>query len=58
MYGHWVIMSKADIKEYRELLQQASEMFNETGRVPGVDGEEGTDAKEYISETIHNPDAT
>jgi len=56
-------MRKADIEEYRELLQQASEMFDETGCVPGVDGEEAPaerivpDAKEYISETIDNPDA-
>jgi hypothetical protein len=58
------IMSKADIKEYRELLQQASEMFAETGCVCGIDGEEAPaerivpDAKEYIAETIDNPEAT
>ena len=57
-------MRKADIKEYRELLQQASEIFSETGYVSGLDGEEAPaerivpDAKEYIAETIDNPEAT
>ena len=50
-------MSKATTKEVRALLETASEMFDETGCVPGIDGEEVraetmvTDAKEYISET-------
>jgi hypothetical protein len=57
-------MRKADITEYRELLPQASEMFDETGCVCGIDGEEAPaerivpDAKEYIAETIDNPEAT
>ena len=58
-------MSKAIPKE-REcmaLLKEASEMFNETGCVPGFDGEEVPaerivpDVKEYISETIDDPEA-
>ena len=38
-------------------------MFSETGRMPGIDGEEVPaetivlDAKEYISETIDDPEA-
>jgi hypothetical protein len=45
------------------LLKEASEMFSETGCVPGIDGEEVPaetmvlDAKEYISETIEDPEA-
>jgi hypothetical protein len=45
------------------LLKEASEMFEETGCVPGVDGEEVPaermvpEAKEYISETIDDPKA-
>jgi len=45
------------------LLKEASEMFSETGCVPGIDGEEVPaetivqDAKEYISETIDDPEA-
>ena len=41
------------------LLKEASEMFNETGCVPGIDGEQVPaekivpDAKKYISETIY-----
>ena len=55
-------MSKATIKEVRALLETASEMFDETGCVPGFDGEEVRaetmvpDAKEYISESIDNPE--
>jgi hypothetical protein len=51
-------MSKAT----RALLDTASEMFDETGCVPGIDGEEVRaetmvpDAKEYISESIDNPE--
>jgi hypothetical protein len=43
------------------LLKEASEMFDETGCVPGIDGEQVPaerivpDAKEYISETIDDP---
>ena len=54
-------MSKATTKEVRALLDTASEMFEETGCVPGIDGEEVRaettvpDAKEYISESIDNP---
>jgi hypothetical protein len=56
-------MSKAIItKDDMALLKEASEMFNETGCVPGIDGEEVRaetmvpDAKEYISESIDNPE--
>jgi hypothetical protein len=48
-------MSDALPKEARTLLEKASEMFDETGCVPGFDGEEVPaetivpDAKEYIS---------
>jgi hypothetical protein len=44
------------------LLKEASEMFDETGCVPGFDGEQVPaerivpDAKEYISETIDDPE--
>jgi hypothetical protein len=47
-------------KEARTLLQKASEMFEETGCVPGSDGEEVPaetmvpDAKEYILATINS----
>ena len=57
-------MSKAIItKDDMALLKEASEMFNETGCVPGVDGEQVPaervvpDVKEYISETIDDPKA-
>lgn len=56
-------MSKAIPKECMALLKEASEMFSETGCVPGIDGEEVPaetivpDAKEYISETIDDPEA-
>ena len=55
-------MSKATTKEVRALLDTASEMFDETGCVLGIDGEEVRaktmvpDAKEYISESIDNPE--
>src|SRR5271165_4985579 len=61
-YRGEAIMSKAIPKEDRALLREASEMFNETGCVPGIDGEQVPadgivpDAKEYISETIHDPE--
>jgi hypothetical protein len=57
------IMSNALTKEARTLLEKASEMFDETGCVPGFDGEEVPaetmvpDAKEYILETINDPEA-
>jgi hypothetical protein len=57
-------MNSAISKEYRARLQEASEMFEETGCVPGIEGMETPaesivpDAKEYIGETIDNPDAT
>src|SRR5262245_19502858 len=56
-------MSKAIPKECMALLKEASEMFSETGCVPGIDGEEVPaetivpEAKEYISETIEDPEA-
>ena len=55
-------MSKAIPKECMALLKEASEMFDETGCVPGFDGEQVPaerivpDAKEYISETIDDPE--
>src|SRR6516164_1253024 len=57
-------MSNAKSKEYRALLEEAVEMFDETGCVCCLDGEEAPaesivpDAKEYIAETIENPEAT
>ena len=58
------IMSKTITKEDIALLvADASEMFDETGCVPGIDSEEVPaermvpDAKEYISETIDDPEA-
>jgi hypothetical protein len=56
-------MSKAIPKERMALLKEASEMFSETGCVPGIDGEEVPaetivpNAKEYISEAIDDPEA-
>ena len=59
-----IIMSKAIItKDDMALLKEASEMFNETGCVLGIDGEQMPaesmvpDVKEYISETIDDPEA-
>ena len=55
-------MSKAITKERMALLKEASEMFDETGCVPGIDGQGVPaerivpDAKEYISETIDDPE--
>jgi hypothetical protein len=55
-------MSRAITKERMALLNEASEMFDETGCVPGIDGEQVPaerivpDAKEYISETIDDPE--
>jgi hypothetical protein len=54
---------KAIPKECLALLKEATEMFEETGCVPGMDGEQVPaetivpDAKEYISETIDDPKA-
>ena len=56
-------MSKPITKNDMAFLKEASEMFNETGCVPGIDGEQVPaermvpDAKEYISETIDDPEA-
>jgi hypothetical protein len=56
-------MGNALTKEARTLLERASEMFDETGCVPGFDGEEVPAetmlpyAKEYILETIDDPEA-
>src|SRR5262249_1964717 len=57
-------MRKAIItKDDMALLKEASEMFCETGCVPGIDGEQVPaerivpDVKEYISETIDDPEA-
>jgi hypothetical protein len=50
-------------KQYMALLKEAAEMFEETGCVPGIDGEEVPaekivpDAKQYISEMIDDPEA-
>src|SRR4029077_14914620 len=55
-------MSKAIAKEDMALLKEASEMFSETGCVPGIDGEQVPaerivpDAKDYISETLDDPE--
>jgi hypothetical protein len=55
-------MSKTTTKKVRALLETASEMFDETGCVPGIDGEEVRaetmvpEVKEYISESIDNPE--
>ena len=56
-------MRKVITKEEMAALNEASEMFNETGCVPGIDGEEVPaermvpDAKEYISEAIDDAEA-
>jgi hypothetical protein len=56
-------MTNAIPKQCMALLKEASEMFEETGCVPGIDGDEVSpetivpDAKEYISETIDDPEA-
>jgi hypothetical protein len=55
-------VSKAITNECMALLKEASEMFDETGCVPGIDGEQVPaemivpDAKVYISETIDDPE--
>ena len=54
-------MNKAITNEDMALLKEAGEMFNETGCVPGIDGEQVPaerivpDVKEYISEMIGRP---
>jgi hypothetical protein len=56
-------MSNPIPKRCMALLKEASEMFGETGCVPGIDGEQVPaqvivpEAKEYISETIDHPEA-
>jgi hypothetical protein len=56
-------MSNAIPKRGMALLKEASEMFEETGCVPDADGEPVQaeamvpEAKEYISETINDPNA-
>ena len=56
-------MRKVIMKEEMAALNEASEMFNETGCVPGIDGEQVPaermvpDAKEYISEAIDDAEA-
>jgi hypothetical protein len=54
-------MSKAIPKDRMALLEEANDMFDETGCVPGIDGEVPAerivpDAKAYISETIDDPE--
>jgi hypothetical protein len=55
-------MRKVITKAEMALLQEAGEMFNETGCVPGTDGEQVPaerivpDAKEYILEAIDDPE--
>ena len=59
---HRLTMSKAITKECMALLKEASDMFDETGCVPGIDGEQVPaetivpDAKAFISETIDDPE--
>jgi len=56
-------MRNAIAKEEMALLKEATEMFNETGCVPSVDGEPVPaerivpDVKEYISEAIDDPES-
>ena len=56
-------MSNALTKEDKALLERASEMFEETGCLPGFNGEEVPaetmvpNAKEYIGEIINDPEA-
>jgi hypothetical protein len=57
-------MSRAITTEHMALLKEAGELFNETGCVPGVDVKYVPaetivpDVKEYILETIDEPEAT
>jgi hypothetical protein len=56
-------MSNVIPKDCLALIKEASEMFEETGCVPGIDGNEVPaesivpEVKEYISETIDHPEA-
>jgi hypothetical protein len=56
-------MSNAIPTKCMSLLKEATEMFEETGCVPGIDGDEVPaekvvpDAKQYISEIIDDPEA-
>jgi hypothetical protein len=55
------IVSKVLTKKGRTLLQEASEMFDETGFVPGIDRSRYRprivpDVKKYISDTIDDPE--
>jgi hypothetical protein len=56
-------MSNAIPKQWMALLNEAGEVFEETGCVPGMDGEPVLvetivpDAKKYISEIIDDPEA-
>ena len=56
-------MKKVITKEKMALLNEASEMFNETGCVPGINGEQVPaermvpDAREYILEAIDDAEA-
>ena len=56
-------MSRVLTKKEGTLLQEASEMFDETGCVPGIDREQVPaekivpDVKKYISDTIDEPEA-
>jgi hypothetical protein len=57
-------MRKVITKEEMALLNAAGEMFDETGCVPGIDGEQVPaeslvpDATKYILESIDDPEAT
>ena len=55
-------MNKVRNKEYKALLKKVSEIFDEADNLFGIDGEGSLavrivpDAKEYISESIDNPE--
>ena len=57
-------MKKVITKEEMTRLKEVGEMFDQTGCVPGIDGEQVPaermvpDAKEYILESIDDPEAT
>ena len=57
-------MRKVITKEEMTRLKEVGEMFDQTGCVPGIDGEQVPaerlvpDAKEYILESIDDPEAT
>jgi hypothetical protein len=63
MIDGWSHRTASLSKEDMALLKEAGEMFNETGCVPGVDGEPVPaermvpDVKGYILETIDDPEA-